>query len=355
MPYTPDQINDLFLSVREGVQERGKWADTSLPYQNFFFSRFMEEGKLPEGDSTGTTMTFRVQYANTSNFRITGLYDTNNTGIAKGLTYGTVKYSKQDVSVSYDVDEEVFNSDDEDKVLDYIDFRYHQGWNDFYLGMESAIFAQPSGPSESPFGILGFPHWLVLDTGSTTPSFTGGNPSGFTAGAAGIDSATYTGWDNCTFGFPSINWDFIDALFYAFFLTNFKAPHQHPENGTGKSGYFFATTWNNVAGLRKLLRTANENYGRKEVMAFADIVLNSQEIEPSAYLTQNSGGSVPSEVFYAINKAHLGFKGKPGKSMKWTDPIRRPDAYSVRDVFMPNWMQGYCDDRRQAGFVAGAA
>ncbi len=210
----------------------------------------------------------------------------------------------------------------------------------------------PASASESPFGVCGFPYFLVLDTASTTPAFTGGNPAGHTAGAAGIDSATYTGWDNCTFGFPSIDWPFVDALFQAFFLTKFQAPHKYKQSSTGKSGYFFATTFDNVANMRALLRGANENYG-KDVMGFANVVLNSQEIEPCAYLTQNSGGAVPTNVFYAINKAHLGFKAKPGSSGKWMDPIQRPDAYDVRDVFMKQWMQGWCDNRREAGFVCG--
>ena len=88
-------------------------------------------------------------------------------------------------------------------------------------------------------------------------------------------------------------------------------------------------------------------------MGFANVVLNSQEIEPCSYLTENSGGSVSANIFYAVNKEHLGFKHKPGQSMKWMDPIRRPDAYDVRDVFMKQWMQGWCDNRREAGFVCG--
>jgi hypothetical protein len=348
MPFGPNDIDDLALSVKEGVQKRGTWSDISLPYVNFVFPRFMEEGKLPLGknDGSGTTMTFRVQIGNTNTFRITGMFDTNNTARGNVLKRGTVLWSKQDVSFTYDVDEPEFNTDDEDQVLDHLDLKMHEAWNSFYLGMEAAIFSQPSGPDEAPFGILGFPHWLVLDT-TSNGAFTGGNPTGFTAGAAGLDSATYTGWDNYTFGFDAIGWDFVDQLFKAFFKTKFKAPHKYKQSNTGKNGFFFMTGYDNVSNLRKLLRGANENYG-KEVMGFADVVLNSQEIEPSDYLTEN----FTNDIFYAVNKAHLGFKSQPGKSMKWTDPIRRPDAYSVRDQFMPNWMQGWCDNRREAGFVA---
>jgi hypothetical protein len=355
MAYSPDQITQLALLVKEGVQSRGTVSDLSLPLQNYTFPKFMAKGKLPEGasDDSGTSMTFRIMTSFADNFRVTGLMDTNNTGRNENVARGTVKWSKQDTSCSYDIDEPEFNGKGMQQIANHLELLMHGMYNSFYQGMERLIYTQPSGPDESPFGVLGLPHWLVNDTTSTTPAFTGGNPTGFSAGAAGISSTTYTGWDNCTFGFPLIDWDFIDALFKAFYLTKFEAPHKFPQTNTGKSGYFFATTYDNVAALRKVLRSANENYGTKEVLAFKDIVLNSQQIEASSYLTQNSGGVVPTNVFYAVNLAHLGFKAKASKQMKLTDPIRRPDAYSVYDVFLYNWMQGWCDNRREAGFVCG--
>lgn len=335
----------------EGIQDRGKYTDISLPYQNFMFAKFMDEGgKLPLGDVQGTTMTFRVHYQNSSTARLTGLFDTNNTSRAKGLATGTVKMSKQDVSYTYDIDEAIFNQADEYRIVEHIERLYHAAMNDWFVFMEQSMFSQPASSTDSPFGILGLPHWLVLDTASTTPSFTGGNPTGFTAGAAGLDSATYTGWDNCTFGYSTIDWNFVESLFSAFFLTSFKAPHSYPKSSTGKKGYFFATTLDVVNKMRNLLRSANENYG-KDVMGFANVVLNSQEIEPSSYLTQTSTNN----IFYAVNMEHMGFKAQEGKQGKWTDPIRRPDSYSVRDVFMPNWLQGWCDNRREAGFVCAQA
>jgi hypothetical protein len=348
-PFLPSDIDDLALSVMEGVQTPGKYTDISLPDQNYVFSRFMEEGKLPLGEGSGTTMTFRIQYANTSNARITGMFDTNNTGRRPVLARGEVKYSKVDVSYTWDVDEPEFQTDDSRKVVDYLKLLMHVAWNDFYKFCEELIFAQPSGPDEVPFGILGFPHWLVLDTASSEPSFTGGNPSGFTSGAAGLSSSTYEGWDNLTWGFSAINWDFVDNLFTSFFKTNFVAPHKYPKSSTGKSGYFIATTLANINALRALLRGANESYG-KDVMGFANVMLNSQEIEPSAYLTRTSTNN----IFYAINKAHLGFKMRSG-GFKWLPPVQRPDAYSVRDAFMPVWFQGWCDNRREAGFVCAQA
>lgn len=347
----PDAIDDLVLSVMEGIQERGSYTDISLPYQNFTVTEFLDEnGMLPNGDVQGTTMTFRVHYQNNTTFRITSMYDTNNAGRAKGLAQGTVKMSKQDVGFFYDVDEPIFNAPDEYRIIDHIKRLYHSAENDYYVGMESAIYNQPTGPDESPFGILGLPHWLVLDTALTTPSFTGGNPSGFTAGAAGLSSATYSGWDNLTWGFTTIDWNFVESLFSAFALGNFEAPDPYPASKTGKSGYFFKTTLDNINKMRNLLRSANENYG-KDVMGFANVVLNSQELKFSSYLTQTATNN----IFYAVNKAHLGFKSQKGKEGRWTKPITRPDANSVRDVFKSSWIQGWCDDRRQAGFVCAQA
>lgn len=344
-----EDIDDLAASVLEGVQGMGKVTDVSFPYQNVMFPRFMEKGKIPtdkEGDIVGTKMTFRVDTAQSTSFRYTGLFDSNNEGRTTGLQTGSVSLTKMDVSTHYDVDEDYFNGKTPYQVINHIKRLIRKEEMGFAKGCEEGMFNMPAGPNDRPLALLGLPYWLVLDTTSTTPDFTGGNPSGHTAGCAGLSSSDIAAWDNLTWGYTAINMDFVENLHTSFFMTNFMAPVPFAENNTGNKGWFFCTTLGMTNKLRRFLASMNQNYG-SDVMGSKGVPLNGQDIEPCSYLTQTS----TNDIMYAVNLAHLGIKAPPGKEGKWLPPKQRPDAYSVRDLFRPAWFQFWCDDRRQAGFV----
>jgi len=349
-PYSPSTIRDLHIATRENAVGNGAWADVSLSKQNHFFPRFLDKGKMQE--DFGTKLTIRLQTAFAQTARTTGLFDQANVAIRRNtLTSGEVDWSKHDVSYSYDQDEPMFNGTDWQKIVDVTELLVHGAYNDWFEFAEDLLFSMPSGPNETPQGFYGLPYWLVLDATQLTPAFAGGNPSGFTSGAAGINADTYTGWKNLTWGHNGMDFEFIDAVRKAMWMGKFESPKAYKAAQTGRSGTFTATTYANVEGLIKLLRASNENYGENAMgkNVNASVMVGTQKVEACAKLTEESATN--DDIWYSVNLAHLGVKGIGGKIMDWMDPMLRPGTTDVYDVFMKTWMQSLCDNRREAGFV----
>lgn len=349
-PYSPQNITDLHIATRENAVGKGAWADVSITKQNHFFNRFLDKGKLIE--DFGTKLTFRLQVAYAQTARTTGLFDQANVAIRRNtLVSGEVPWSKHDVSYSYDQDEPMFNGTDWQKIVDVTELLVHGAYNDWFEFAEDLLFTMPASASEVPQGFLGLPYWLVVDATELTPAFAGGNPSGHTAGAAGIDADTHTGWKNLTWGHNGMDFEFIDSVRDAMWQGNFESPKPYKAAQTGRTGTFNATTKGNVQGLIKLLRSSNENYGDDAMGKNRNMTVpvNGQKVEACAKLTEESATN--DEIWYSVNMAHLGIKGIGGKTMEWFDPILRPGTTDVYDVFMKTWMQMFCDNRREAGFV----
>lgn len=60
--------------------------------------------------------------------------------------------------------------------------------------LEPQLWGKPAD-STNEEDVFGVKYWMKYGT-STTPGFNGGNPTGFSAGAGGLDSTTYTKWAN---------------------------------------------------------------------------------------------------------------------------------------------------------------
>ena len=82
-------------------------------------------------------------------------------------------------------------------------------YNDFFEGMEERMWTAPTSNTQSPRPPSGIPFWLQ-QSATAAFGFNGGDPSGFAAGAGGIDSDTYPNWKNGTFTYNAISDD--DAL-----------------------------------------------------------------------------------------------------------------------------------------------
>jgi len=183
---TPDQVDDFVQTTLPNFKKH-KWSDISLEHQEYVSSKIVTEKNVKE--KGGSKLSFRVQTKNTQLAVNTGLYAQDVTGVEDVMDTGEVPWTKQSVPWSYDIDEDLFQSDRETIIKEML-IREHTAMNDLAELNEQNLWTAPTSSTDKrPMGI---PYWLVKDA-TTTPggAFNGGNPSGFSAGAAGLSSTTY--------------------------------------------------------------------------------------------------------------------------------------------------------------------
>lgn len=351
MPLLPDQLDD-FINLTLDNFKRKRWVDISLDNQHHVYaSKFFEKkGKDPE--KGGVQLNWKLQTANTGTAKHSELYSVDATGVKDLTTEGKQQWSKQTVNFSYDIDEDVFQSDRE-TIIREVQVREHSMYNDFFELMETALWSAPSSSTQSPRPPSGIPFWIQKSTTTPGGGFTGGNPSGFTGGAAGIDSSSVSNWKNWAFNYTTASRDDLvakcrKAIEFCYFL----APKQYSELGGGQadSDWGFFTTYNVLEDLEKLLEGRNDNLGVDLAKYAGSVVLKGNPVTWVPYL-QNNDSSNP---IYGVNWRVFQYFFRKGKHMLRHSPQKAARQHTVREVHMDNWGNFVCYNRRRlfVGYVA---
>lgn len=335
---THDAISD-FTTTTISNFKRKKYTDISLQYTEYVSAGILDEKRVVEDG--GASIKFDVKRANTGTFRNTGLYAADITNDEDVMTQGEVTWTKQTVNYSYDIDLPEFQTDRE-TIVRLLTIKEHSALNDYVEGNEQNLWTAPTGTSDKrPYGI---PFWIKKDATTTVGgAFNGGNPTGFTAGAAGISSTTYTRWRNWTFGYtnPTTD-DLVSKVKKAMWSTKFMAPNPHPTLGYGKADWIIYTTYRVVEPLERLAETRNDNLGADVARYMGSVVIGGVPVKAVPYLETND----TSDPVYGVNWRQFRPYVKSGAFMRRTGPFRAAKQHTVREVHIDTWMN-YCSyDRR---------
>lgn len=333
-----DQIDD-FVELTLNKFKRRKWTDISLEYTEYVSAKINSDKKVTERG--GPQIEFTLQTKNTDTARNVGLYDQDQTNVEDLATKGTVPWRHDTVNWSYDIDEELFQSDRETIVSELV-MREHACMSNLAELREENLWSAPSSSSDNkkPFGI---PYWLQKDA-STTPegAFNGGNPSGFAAGCANVDSTAFPKWKNWTFGYTSVTPDdLVRKVKKSVYKTHFMAPHAHPEIGFGNSDYMIYTVYDVREPLERLAESRNDNLGRDVARYINEVTVAGIPLQAVPYLDANDS----SDPLYGINWKVFRPYVKKGKNMRRTmkpAPLQR----NVRQVHYDTAMNYVCYNRR---------
>lgn len=338
MPLTPEQLADFTYATISNFK-RNKWTDISLEHTEYVSSTLIDEYKVDE--QGGDQIKFDIQTKNTGTARNTGLYAQNNTSTEDVLTQGAIPWTFQDVSWSYDLREDAFQSDRE-RIIRLLMVREHAALNNLAELHEQNLWTAPTSTSQKrPMGI---PFWLQKDATTTVDGgFNGGDPSGFTAGAAGVATATYPKWKNWTFGYTNVTTDdLIRKIKKAMFRTNFKAPVPHPELAFGKADYNIFTTYRVVEPMERLAESRNDNLGKDLAKYVGMVTIGGVPNKAVPYLEENDS----SDPLYGVNFKYFRPCVKTGWDMRRRKPKEAPKQNNVFDVFIDHAMNYYCYNRR---------
>lgn len=338
MSLTPDQIDD-FVTLTLKKFKRYKWTDISLELQHYTAQQMLRDKRVME--SGGEQISWRLKTKNTGNARNTGLFAIDITKVEDVATEAKVPWTKQTTNWSYDVDESAFQSDRE-TIVRILQMREHDALSDMAELMEENLWNAPTSSADTrPMGI---PFWLIKDS-STTPegAFNGGNPSGFSGGAGGVDSSTFTRWKNWTFGYTAVSRDdMVRKTKKALTFTRFKPPVPHPDTGYGKIDYEIFTTYRVQEPLERLAESRNDNLGADVARYMNRVTLGGVPLMWVPFLEEND----TSDPLYGVNWKCFRPFVKRGANMRRNPPKVAARQHTVREVHIDHWMNYLCTDRR---------
>lgn len=343
----PEEIDDL-VALTEKTQQRKSWVDLSMPLQHYeFASRIAKNKKTPMSGSY--RLEWKVQKTNQQNAKHSALFAPDTTGIANVFTTASVAWTKQVSSYSYDVDEELFNQGRE-QIINELDTRRHQMFNDYFDLMEIAIWSSPASSAVSPAEPLGIPHWLVKNA---TEGFNGGDPSGWSEGAGGISVATVPRWKNYTFSYTApTEGDLLRKVRRAMDYTKFISAHSFSELAGAKHDFCNYTVHAIIEQLEDQLRARNDNLGTDLGKYDGQVTIRSTPVrwvpalDNAEYDTYDS-----TSPWYGVNWGNFQYFFRKGRDMMVGKPKQAPLSDTGRNVFLDSWGNARMLNRRTGGFV----
>lgn len=338
MALTPDQIDD-FVTLTLKHFKRHKWTDLSLEHQQYVSAQIIAEKKVVERG--GEQINFKIKHKNTGNARNTGMYAQDQTAVEDVMVSANVPWSMQTTNFSYDIYEDLFQSDRE-TIIRELQVREHDALSDMAELTEENIWSAPTGTTDTrPMGI---PFWIKKDATTTVAGgFNGGNPTGFSGGAAGVSSTTYPRWKNWTFGYTSVTVDdLVTKVKKSLAFTEFMAPVPHPELAFGKSDYQIYTTYRVSEPLERLAETRNDNLGRDVAKYMNQVLIGGVPVKWVPYLEAND----TTDPLYGVNWKCLRPFVKKGANMRRNPPKQGARQHTVREVHIDNWMNYIVYNRR---------
>ncbi len=336
---TPDKVDD-FVNLTLSKFKKHKWTDVSLEHQEYVSAAIITEKNVIE--SGGKDISFRIKTKNTGNARNSGMYAQDQTRVEDVTISGSVPWTMQTTNFSYDIYEDLFQSDSETIIRELI-IREHDARSDMAELNEENMWAGPTSDADTrPMGI---PFWLQKDATTTVNGgFNGTNPTTTSQTRAGVSSTTYPRWRNWTFGYTSPTTDdLVKKIKKSLAFTHFMAPVPHPELGYGASKYQIYTTYRVTEPLERLAELRNENLGSDVARYINQVTVGGVPIKWVPYLEANDD----TDPVYGINWKCFRPFVKKGANMRRNKPKEAARQHTVREVHFDNWMNYGCYNLRE--------
>ena len=342
----PHQVDDLVETTIDRNQKT-KWVDISLDNQHHIVAeRFMRQKKTPV--KGGIRQKWRVQVDNQGNFRFTGLFSRDQTGVTNVMKTAQQDWAMWTTNWSYDLNEDEFQGDDATQIIELVLAREHSCFNEMFDQMENNFWTAPSSDSQDPLPISGVPLWLQSNA---TEGFNGGDPSGFSSGAGNLLGSTYARWKNYTFTWSKYTDDDIAAKWRkAVSFCKFTPPHKFPELGGGMPQWGFYTVYDVVESLGRLLNSRNDNLtdiAGLQKSSDGRPMFQSVPVDWVPVITHSGNDAYDStSPLYGINWNTMKFFFKRGREMRRHKAKQNPLSHNVRDMHIDGECNLYCENRR---------
>jgi hypothetical protein len=332
-----EQIADIVSMVKD-AERPGTYTLLTTEFTDYPAMKrlFKAKGRRETG---GQQLSFTAMVASNESAQTTSLFAEIDVNQADLFKKGRIPWRHVTNFYAFDEREPEINSNPED-LVDIIKGRRTDCFVDLAAKFEPWFWLAPTGSEAAddapPYGIQ---YWDTRVNTDTAGAFQGGNPSGFPAGCAGLDAATYPKWQNWSVGYSSVSEDdFIDRLRKAAKKTAFQNPVAVPGVENERYGYY--TNWDVWDALCKIGMARNDNLGY-DLGAQAPMFMGT----PIEYVPYLDGDS--EDPFYGIDWSVLRPTFLRGEWMKETTVIHPGKQHRVVVTFVDSSLNIECRNRRK--------
>jgi hypothetical protein len=340
LPSTIDDIVKLTIS-----HYKRDINDLSQEYSNYYAMDLLQDSSRLKPTS-GVDYKFPLQIDNNRNTQLSGMYATVTTSQKALTVLGTEALTKFVTTMEYDIDEPAFQRGNGVMIADYLDTKIRSVYTDYAEYMEEQLWGAPTSSSQTPMPLKGIPYWIQKNSTAAYNRYGGVDPSGFSAGRAGVSSTTYSKWANGTFRYTDVtSADLFAKMRTANMKSNFQAPHNMKAafDKPGGSDICYYTTERVVNKCSQLLEARNENLGVDLAKYDGEAVFMGRPIKFVDYLDVND----TTDPIYKVDWTSFKFLYIKERYMEFSDPMVGVDRPSVRLRYMSAWTQLVCENLRK--------
>jgi len=337
-----DDIVDLITITQKDLGKM-RWTDLSYDLQEYVaLPSLLQKEKVAYGSGYG--MQWNVMTGTSGATKDVGLYEVDSVNVSDVMTTGSVPWRHMTTNYAIERREIAMNTGAA-QIVDLVKIRRHDAMVDLAKHLESRFWAKPDTSADN-LRIFGVPYWIVYNA---TEGFNGGNPSGFSSGAAGLDSGTYTNWKNWSANYTAGGGgDLVAKWRKAATFTNFKAPHAAPAYGqAARYGYY--TNYAVISDLENRLGGQNDNLGYDIASMDGKVVFRGTPVTWVPNLESFAGDPV-----YGINWGQFKPAFLSGEYLREEGPVKASNQHTVFQTHLDLTMNIMCTDRR-SNFVLATA
>lgn len=343
-----EDIADLITTTQRNLGEM-KWTDLSYTLQEHIaLPQLLNKNKV--SFNSGTAIQWNLMVGTTGSTKETALYATDSVNVSDVMTTANIPWRHINTSYAIERREMAINRSPS-QIVDLVRIRRHDALVDMAGFMETRFWRRPSTSADT-LAIYGVPYWLTWtdnSSGSPTGGFDGGNPTGFTAGTANVDSTVYTNWRNWCAKYAAVTKaDLITKWRKASTFTNFKPPVAQPDYQTG-SGYGYYTSYGVIGAMELLLEAQNDNLGNDVASKDGRVTFRQTPVTWCPQLEGRAGDPV-----YGINWGSFRPVFLSGEYMREEGPTKASNQHTVFVTHIDTTMNLQCTNRR-ANFVLATA
>lgn len=333
---TAEELDDLVKGTLKDLG-RLKFNQIATTLQTHeVWQRIMKKDKVQFQDGVGIQFNMMVNHSDSA--RQVGLYAVDDVDVPTLFKQLSIPWRHTTANWPYEFREMLMNRG-ASRIIDVIKSRRTATMIAVAIKLEEQFWNKPTNSSDE-LEIFGVPYWIVKNS---SVGHNGGDPSGFSSGAAGLTVASESGWNNYSGAYVNVTKDdLITKMRTAYRKIRFQSPVDIPDyrNGRGDS-YRIYMNESTINAFETLAELQNENLGRDlapmdEVTAF-----KRNPVIWIPFLDADTSNPV-----YMINfqKFHPVFL--KGDFLRETGPIQSPKQHNVREVHTDLTWNVLCTDRR---------
>lgn len=331
--------------------ERMKWTEIQTTIQRYVACDQLlnEKKKVFDG---GTSLSWKVRHDGAPTARFVQLYEQDVVNVAGAWLDASIPWRFMNSNWALDLREPKINGATPEQIVDILTGRRTNAILDTCALLEKTFWTKPSSSTDvtTPFGV----EYYVVYYDSATPAFNGGNPSGFTAGAAGISSSTYTRWANWTGSYVSVTVDdLIRKIRTAMDKTDFQLPRAASSvpNLPGPISMGLYTDLTTKQLCEELVEKRNDNLGVDLAWGDTGPTIRGHPVVYVPYL--DAGGSHAGYgPVYGLDWGTLDVPFMSGWDMRESEPVVNPASHLVVARHTDSTFNMRCTDRRRNFLLA---